>query len=97
MNISTFPNIPRSCRPERGGSLATRTVRGVERPLLANLRLRQRASATYRLMASILREIFDESAYERFLAKHQIDSSVEAYAEFSRECGHRKARCARCC
>ena len=38
-----------------------------------------------RILISALREIFDESAYARFLRRHQISSSPEAYAAFWRE------------
>ena len=37
------------------------------------------------LLASALREIFDESAYARFLDRKRIASSREAYAAFCRE------------
>ena len=46
---------------------------------------------------AILREIFDESAYERFLAQHQIRSTAAAYAEFCRDHECIKARRPRCC
>ena len=44
-----------------------------------------------------LREIFDESAYARYLQKHQLNSSREAYAGFLREHELAKARRPRCC
>lgn len=44
-----------------------------------------------------LREIFDESAYERYLARNQVRSSVGAYASFRREHELAKARRPRCC
>ena len=44
-----------------------------------------------------LREIFDESAYTRYLEKHQLRSSREAYAGFLREHELVKARRPRCC
>ena len=46
---------------------------------------------------SMLREIFDESAYARFLSRHGLTSSVEAYAAFVREAEIVKARKPRCC
>jgi len=49
------------------------------------------------LLRAALREIFEESAYARFLARHRIPNSQEAYAEFLRECESLKARRARCC
>ena len=50
-----------------------------------------------RLLIAILREVFDESAYARFLARQQIASSQNAYAAFLREQEAVKARRPRCC
>jgi hypothetical protein len=44
-----------------------------------------------------LREIFDESAYTRFLSRTQTVSSRAAYAAFCREYDAAKARRPRCC
>jgi hypothetical protein len=44
-----------------------------------------------------LREIFDESAYRRFLERRQVVSSRKAYAEFTREHELLRARRPRCC
>jgi hypothetical protein len=49
------------------------------------------------LLVAALREIFDESAYLRFLNRSQIASSPQAYAAFCRECEEGKARRPRCC
>jgi hypothetical protein len=49
------------------------------------------------LLVSALREIFDESAYMRFLNRRQLTSSREAYAAFCREYEAAKARRPRCC
>ena len=46
---------------------------------------------------AMLREIFDESAYARYLEKNQLSSSPEAYAGFLREYELVKARRPRCC
>jgi len=48
-------------------------------------------------LLAALREIFDESAYQRFLARNAIGSSREAWAAFAREQASRKERRARCC
>jgi hypothetical protein len=48
------------------------------------------------LMAT-LREIFDESAYSRFLSRNQICSSSRAYAAFLREQEVTKACRPKCC
>jgi hypothetical protein len=49
------------------------------------------------LLVSCLREIFEESAYMRFLRQNQMPSSRETYAEFCREQAAAKARRLRCC
>ncbi|MBZ5598797.1 MAG: hypothetical protein LAN83_10775 [Acidobacteriia bacterium] len=46
---------------------------------------------------STLREIFDESAYARFLARNQVVSSRAAYGEFLRENAAAKAKRLKCC
>jgi len=50
-----------------------------------------------RLLLATVREIFDESAYQRFLIRHQLGSSRVAYAAFLREQETRKARQPKCC
>jgi hypothetical protein len=49
------------------------------------------------LLMSALREIFDESAYIRFLKRRQMVSSREAYSAFCREYEATKARRPKCC
>ncbi len=49
------------------------------------------------LLSAALREIFDESAYLRFLQRHQVASSCAAYAAFLRENELAQARRPRCC
>jgi len=49
------------------------------------------------LFRSALREIFDESAYERFLERQRKAPSQAAYAEFLREGQAAQERRARCC
>ncbi|HZR57689.1 MAG TPA: hypothetical protein VFA74_12505 [Terriglobales bacterium] len=49
------------------------------------------------LCLAALREIFDESAYARFLQRQNIVSSKESYAAFLRENELAKARRPRCC
>jgi hypothetical protein len=46
---------------------------------------------------AVLREIFDESAYQRFLDRTQLQSSPNAYAIFLKENEQSKARRPRCC
>jgi hypothetical protein len=50
-----------------------------------------------RVFLATLREIFDESAYARFLSQRQLVSSRTAYASFRREYEVAKARRPRCC
>jgi len=50
-----------------------------------------------RLLLATLREIFDESAYSRFLARHEMSSCPSAYAAFLREQEGIKARRPKCC
>jgi hypothetical protein len=52
---------------------------------------------TASLFVSCMREIFDESAYARFLRQSRMSSSVESYAQFCREQAASKARRPRCC
>jgi hypothetical protein len=49
------------------------------------------------VVLAMLREIFDESAYRRFLKRRQMVSSRKAYAEFMREDELLRARRPRCC
>ena len=50
-----------------------------------------------RIVIATLREIFDEAAYTRFLQRHQISSSPQAYAFFMRERESAVAQRVRCC
>ena len=50
-----------------------------------------------RIVLEILREIFDEAAYSRFLQCHQMSSSPHAYESFLREKEASAARRIRCC
>jgi hypothetical protein len=51
----------------------------------------------WHVLRAALREIFDESAYSRFLARNRLASSSGAYAAFRREHELAKARRPRCC
>jgi hypothetical protein len=52
---------------------------------------------SFKLLAAILREIFDESAYQRFLNRSRLQSSPNAYAIFCQENEQAKSRRPRCC
>jgi hypothetical protein len=54
-------------------------------------------AGTAKLLLCALREIFDESAYSRFLTRHGICSCPRAYAAFLREQEAIKARRPKCC
>jgi hypothetical protein len=49
------------------------------------------------VLIAALREIFDESAYARFLDRQRASSSPAAYGEFLREIEVAKARRPKCC
>jgi hypothetical protein len=49
------------------------------------------------VVTAALREIFDESAYDRFLARTQTARSVESYRQFMQERETGMARKPRCC
>ncbi len=48
-------------------------------------------------VVATLREIFDEAAYSRFLARHEMCPCPSAYAAFLREQEGIKARRPKCC
>jgi hypothetical protein len=49
------------------------------------------------VLAALLKEVFDESAYSRFLKRHRLASSATAYAEFQKENDRLRARRPKCC
>ena len=57
----------------------------------------KRFSAALEIARQTLSEIFDEAAYARFLERHGIQSSREAYANYMRESAATRARKPRCC
>jgi hypothetical protein len=50
-----------------------------------------------RLLWQTLREIFDEAAYERYLAREKCSSSPEAFAAFTESAKTSRERRPRCC
>lgn len=50
-----------------------------------------------RLLRAVLREIFEETAYERFCARTQAERGRLSYAEFLRESNNRRTSKIRCC
>ena len=61
------------------------------------MRIRDAVARSFRLARAALREIFDESAYERFLDRQRRASSQAAYSDFLREIEAVKARRPKCC
>lgn len=59
--------------------------------------LQQFLVQSFVVMRATLKEIFEESAYARFLERHGIASSREAYAVFLRETESSRLRRPRCC
>jgi len=53
--------------------------------------------SSWRILVNMLREIFDEAAYVRFLDRRGITSSSEAYSAFRREFEEVKMRRQKCC
>jgi len=80
-------SLPDCARLDSRGRLSLREL----------FRLVSAASRMARVSRAVLREIFDESAYERFLDRSQLQSSASAYAVFLRENELAKARRPRCC
>ena len=60
-------------------------------------RVRFSIEAACRLVLLVLKEIFDENAYARFLDRRQLRPSRHSYREFLRETYCRRERSARCC
>jgi hypothetical protein len=48
-------------------------------------------------LVTALREIFDENAYARFLARHRMTNTRESYALYLRESNLTRERRPRCC
>ena len=88
--------LTKGCHPERSKLPAERATCGIE-GLLPLLRLRARLDSVLKLTAATLREIFDESAYERFLARRNLTPSPASYADFRAEHETMKIRRPRCC
>jgi hypothetical protein len=60
-------------------------------------RLKKDAREGFRLVMETLHEIFDESAYARFLRSRGLANSREAYALYLRETNATQERRPRCC
>ena len=51
----------------------------------------------FRILSATLQEVFDESAYRRFLIRGKLNSSCCAYAMFLKENEQERSRRTRCC
>lgn len=51
----------------------------------------------FRIIRAVLREVFEESAYERFCAREEISVGRESYARFLQETDRAKQHTVRCC
>jgi hypothetical protein len=56
-----------------------------------------RIISIWRTFGAVLREIFDEAPYARFLDRAGMASSSEAYAAFRQELEEAKVRRPKCC
>jgi hypothetical protein len=57
----------------------------------------ERAKRVFFIVRDVLREIFDEAAYARFLQRAEMRASAESYAAFRREFEETKMRRPKCC
>lgn len=88
MSIHIDSPVVTNCHPERNEGSAS---------IGSGDTLRASFAASVRVLLAMLREVFDESAYARFLSRNQLVSSRAAYAEFLREHASMKERRPRCC
>jgi hypothetical protein len=59
--------------------------------------MKKRIHTAWAILVATLREIFDESSYERFLRREGLAVSRASYAAFQREAQAASARRPRCC
>ncbi|HEY2116251.1 MAG TPA: hypothetical protein VGJ51_14225 [Candidatus Angelobacter sp.] len=96
-----------SCHPERDGADATASRRNPTTPVAehaasgssyeAFLLLRRLCQNAWTVLLAVLREIFDESAYDRFLLRTDASRSIASYREFTRERDAAMQKKPRCC
>ncbi len=60
-------------------------------------RMREMIRVSVSTAVAMLREIFDEAAYARFLRRAGMIASTESYAAFRREFEEAKVRRPKCC
>jgi len=59
--------------------------------------LLSRVHRVLQIVHAMLREIFDESAYSRFLRRRDLTPSRDSYAQFLQESETARAQRVRCC
>ena len=87
---------PRNCDCQQSESSAQNAIRAAEGPPAAPA-LWVMVKRGSKLAVEVLREIFDESAYARFLDRHQLAPSHSTYDAFRQEHEHDRACRPRCC
>ncbi|HEX3095268.1 MAG TPA: hypothetical protein VHW72_21695 [Candidatus Angelobacter sp.] len=65
--------------------------------VIARDRVIGKTRAFFSTVRGVLREIFDESAYERFLLRRKAKRSVASYRAFTRELDASMQKKPRCC
>jgi hypothetical protein len=92
------------CHPERVGAKATPSRRTPTMPVLEHATsgsshetLKNILVAALQTIRAALREIFDESAYDRFLLRTHASRSVTSYRAFTRERDAAILNKPRCC
>jgi hypothetical protein len=86
-----------SCAPEKPKAMkiTMTTTTATARSIIAKS---VRAIAVFfEVIAAVLREVFDESAYRRFLLRGNLAASAASYAAFWAEQEKSRARRPRCC
>jgi hypothetical protein len=97
MKLTTGTASSLVCHPERSKSPAQQAICAVEGPLRLLTALGSYMNRAHRMTLAVLKEIFDESAYARFLTRNQLTPSRASYAAFQNEHQHGQARRPRCC
>src|SRR5438552_18944571 len=77
-------NLARETKVFRKGMASAMPLKPGNKPALAAEVLLW-LTKTARLLRAMLREIFDEAAYDRFLVRHQLAASRSTYAAFLAE------------
>ncbi len=84
---NAFPAFPKKNSPRRHGTEKNQIMMAIARGWLS----------LWETSVAVLQEVFDESAYERFLHRTQAERSVESYRVFLTERESAIARKPRCC